>query len=1287
MDIVSAHAGTPSTATVTIANTPNGTIQFASPTYFVNEPDGTVTLQIDRVGGSAGELTADIQTFDGTATITQDYTGIPTPLTLTWSDGNTTSKTVTLPIINDALAEGDEDFTMTLTATNPDWLGINDVATVTIVDFDPTGPGQARLMSPSYTVAEDAGLVTLEIVRVGGSTGQLTIDVQTFDGTATLSQDYSGIPAPVTLTWADGDTTAKSVTIPIIDDTIFEGDETFTMTIASTNPDWIGTPNEATVTIIDNEVGCEMNVTADAGADQTQCGNGAVALSATASGAGMWSGGSGSFADANMASTNYTPHASEIGTTVMLTWTTTDPDGSGPCVAVNDSMDITFDEEPNAGIDNGTTVCEGTVVDLLGLVSAVGGTFSGPGVSGNMFDSTGLAPGDYAIIYTVSSGISCPDDTAVITVTVTDGIITQSCEVLDIDFCDPGEAPFYNFYWDEMKLLVPGAEFFSQNATHSLTFTEFADGTALIQGTTQSGSCSAQLHVVLKEKKDWATWSADGGGFKPQGCDPGSLVKENLRYYVIDGTKSTITTTGGDCLEEGTFVVSQRPDPADISTPNLGVHVGPGGALFDSDTTAEGLAGWAWMGPAGDKRKYRIDFNFHIDCDDSPQCKSEEVCDGIDNDLDGEIDEGFDSDMDGTPDCEDTEECDGVDNDGDDLVDEGFDADMDGTPDCDDVEECDGVDNDGDGDIDEGFDADNDGTPDCDDVEECDGVDNDGDGDIDEGFDADNDGTPDCEDEEVCDGVDNDGDGDIDEGFDSDNDGTPDCDDLEECDGVDNDGDGDIDEGFDSDNDGTPDCDDVEECDGVDNDGDGDIDEGFDADNDGTPDCEDEEVCDGVDNDGDGDIDEGFDADMDGTPDCEDQEECDGVDNDGDGDIDEGFDSDMDGTPDCEDEEVCDGEDNDGDGEIDEGFDSDNDGTPDCEDQEECDGVDNDGDGEIDEGFDSDNDGTPDCEDQEECDGVDNDGDGEIDEGFDSDNDGTPDCEDQEECDGLDNDGDGEIDEGFDADNDGTPDCEDQEECDGIDNDGDGEVDEGLDCNDTPPSGCETAFARYESSNTCFIDDGFNRWGWTNFFATTGEYTMDLYSGAGQCIINDDRKTGTVRVNYESGSITVTVDLFQGFIMKEAHLYVGNVPYPVKGNQNTVAPGQYPFNSGSLNDVTSHKFGPIDISDLDAGIYVILHAVTCETQVTKSGVSTTVETYHRPYENSINLDIDILYDAAIEVQFIDLSGKLVMKKKAGNVTSGKNMLQLNIHDLATKVHIMLIDTGKEVIRKKVYFHK
>ncbi|MFM7203945.1 MAG: MopE-related protein [Myxococcota bacterium] len=435
----------------------------------------------------------------------------------------------------------------------------------------------------------------------------------------------------------------------------------------------------------------------------------------------------------------------------------------------------------------------------------------------------------------------------------------------------------------------------------------------------------------------------------------------------------------------------------------------------------------------------------------------------IDNDLDGVADQDLegniidcdDDDPDIGPDMD--ELCDGIDNNCDEQIDEGFDADGDtylsaalcasvGGGDCDDKvatifpgaqEKCDFKDNDCDKQIDEGFDQDNDGFSSCD-PDECDDTDPD----------------VNADEKEVCDGKDNDCDDKEDEGF-TDANGTATC--------IDDDGDGY--------SESKGDCDDLnknispkaqETCDGKDNNCDDEIDEGFDVDNDGYTlcggDCNDAEpttypgateICDAVDNNCDDAIDETFpDSDKDGfragCGDCNDgdanvnpgrPEQCNRIDDNCDGDIDLACDNDGDGyTPDqgdCDDnnirispiqEELCDGKDQNCNGTSDEGLDADGDGYGncsgvDCDDanrfinpgaKESCDLQDNNCDGDIDEGFDQDQDGvtscaaTPDCNDSnsavypgasEVCgDGIDNNCINGADEQLDLDGDGFKSC-------------------------------------------------------------------------------------------------------------------------------------------------------------------------------------------------------------------------------------------------------------------------------------------------------
>jgi hypothetical protein len=136
-----------STLTVTqtsVATTPQ--VQFSNATYSVNENDASKSVQIivQRLGDATGAATVEYRTIDdaaavpcstanGTAYARCDY--VTTIDTLTFNAGET-SKTFTVPLIDDVHVEGNETFHVALANPQGASLGAPTDATVTIVDND-----------------------------------------------------------------------------------------------------------------------------------------------------------------------------------------------------------------------------------------------------------------------------------------------------------------------------------------------------------------------------------------------------------------------------------------------------------------------------------------------------------------------------------------------------------------------------------------------------------------------------------------------------------------------------------------------------------------------------------------------------------------------------------------------------------------------------------------------------------------------------------------------------------------------------------------------------------------------------------------------------------------------------------------------------------------------------------------------------------------------------------------------------------------------------------------------
>ncbi|MEO0836137.1 MAG: Calx-beta domain-containing protein, partial [Cyanobacteria bacterium J06642_3] len=264
-DMPNSYAGT-FRGIIEIGDSPSnpGVIGLETDSYQVNEADGTVDVVVTRTQGSDGVVSVDYSSANGTAIAGNDYQGQSG--TLTFADGET-SKIVSIPILEDNLVEGSENFSVSINnATGGATLSTVTSAQVNIQDNDSEiNPGFISLATNTYQVNETDGTVDITIVRTEGSDGVVSIDYDTIEATATAGNDYT--PTSGTLTFADGET-SKTVTVDIVDDNLSEGNEEFGFAIDNLAGDaTLLAPRTALVTIVDDETGLEPVIDFDNFAD------------------------------------------------------------------------------------------------------------------------------------------------------------------------------------------------------------------------------------------------------------------------------------------------------------------------------------------------------------------------------------------------------------------------------------------------------------------------------------------------------------------------------------------------------------------------------------------------------------------------------------------------------------------------------------------------------------------------------------------------------------------------------------------------------------------------------------------------------------------------------------------------------------------------------------------------------------------------------------------------------------------------------------------------------------
>lgn len=231
-------------STVTINDneaTPSASLTTSAVT--VSETAATAPMTITVPYTSEVDIDVSFATANGTAEAGSDYTAITSTTTIT---NGTTSRVVSVGLIDNSYYSGNQAFTFSLTGQTPGSLGATTLTTLTLTDSEAvptvtlgTPAAQTEGNTPVAIAASISYLSEVPIV----------VNYTTQDGTAVAGSDYTAATSSVTI---PARATSATISVNLRENTYYSGQQAFTVRITSQSPGPANT-NSTTVTINDND--------------------------------------------------------------------------------------------------------------------------------------------------------------------------------------------------------------------------------------------------------------------------------------------------------------------------------------------------------------------------------------------------------------------------------------------------------------------------------------------------------------------------------------------------------------------------------------------------------------------------------------------------------------------------------------------------------------------------------------------------------------------------------------------------------------------------------------------------------------------------------------------------------------------------------------------------------------------------------------------------------------------------------------------------------------------------
>jgi hypothetical protein len=231
------------TATFARAGVPGVTVSPVSVTVEEGGATDVYSVSLDSEPTGAVKITI---TTDGQTTVD--------PVSLVFEVASwAMAQPLAVTPVDDAEVEGPHTGTISHTATSADaaYDGIpiaNVTANITDNDLPPAVPS-VQLGAASYSANEVVGEAVILVTLSETTTQAVTVTYGVGGGTATEGSDYTAVSGALRF---DAGQASRTFGLPLLGDTLVEGDETVLLTLTNPINAVLGSPDTATFTIEDN---------------------------------------------------------------------------------------------------------------------------------------------------------------------------------------------------------------------------------------------------------------------------------------------------------------------------------------------------------------------------------------------------------------------------------------------------------------------------------------------------------------------------------------------------------------------------------------------------------------------------------------------------------------------------------------------------------------------------------------------------------------------------------------------------------------------------------------------------------------------------------------------------------------------------------------------------------------------------------------------------------------------------------------------------------------------------